>query len=527
MGNANLSDNQLDHDFPFGYFASDAFQHQTRAEGIKDAGNFRFEANYISHGFERVVGRYPPLIYHLGVMLSHSTGLEVYDTVYFVLFFLSSLAAIIMYFVIKGINRNVALISLPLSLMIFMTPNINGFTWGHWPAILAQVFLIALFWSFYRIDMKKSFLLIGIFLSGIFLTHTSEFVFAMFFIFVYFVINLILKKLSLKEVKAVVIGGILSLVIVLHYLIIFRYSWLIEQAYTFGVKPVWEGNPGFYLANFQVLLVFLAIGLLLSLFVVKKYTYVAFLAAFSTIVMGYGNYFGFDTRAFQLRFLWPIHLSVFFGFGLYTSLKFFIKKWNVIYSVSLGVLLVVLLLGLVNIPFIPSYQKLTSSGVMDPFHWEALEWLSESTPETSKLYFFYGDIYNQDALLRNSKRVHWLVDPNDFIDNLNSRKIAREYVTELPGDGGGGEVYRKTLFSFGNYAKETEHEYFYGDKDMCQFDYYIFDKVSRQEALAQYNLLIANELLQNDFVEPVFDNQVVVILKNNKVGEDCIEERSF
>ena len=130
-------------------------------------------------------------------------------------------------------------------------------------------------------------------------------------------------------------------------------------------------------------------------------------------------------------------------------------------------------------------------------------------------------------MLRNSKRVHWLVDPNDFIDNLNSRKIAREYVTELPGDGGGGEVYRKTLFSFGNYAKETEHEYFYGDKDMCQFDYYIFDKVSRQEALAQYNLLIANELLQNDFVEPVFDNQVVVILKNNKVGEDCIEERSF
>ena len=259
----------------------------------------------------------------------------------------------------------------------------------------------------------------------------------------------------------------------------------------------------------------------------KKYIYVAFLAAFSTIVMGYGNYYGFNTRAFQLRFFWPIYLSVFFGFGLYSILKFFIKKWNVVYSASLGILLVVFLLGLVKIPLIPSYQKLTTQGVMDPIHWEALEWLSENTPENAKLYFFYGDIYGQDALLRNSKRLHWQVDTNDFIDNLNNRKIMRVYTTELPGDGGGGIIYRKSLFSFGNYNFEKELEYFFGKKDICQFDYYIFDKVSRQEALAQYNLLIANELLQNDFVEPVFDNQIVVILRNNKPGEDCIEERSF
>src|SRR3989339_152369 len=107
IGNANLWGNQLNHDFPFGYLASDAFQHQVRAEAIKDAGNFKFESPYISHGFEDAVGRYPPLIYHLGVILSYSTGLEVYDTTYFVLFFLASLAPIIMYFVIKEINKNV------------------------------------------------------------------------------------------------------------------------------------------------------------------------------------------------------------------------------------------------------------------------------------------------------------------------------------------------------------------------------------------------------------------------------------
>ena len=59
------------------------------------------------------------------------------------------------------------------------------------------------------------------------------------------------------------------------------------------------------------------------------------------------------------------------------------------------------------------------------------------------------------------------------------------------------------------------------------FDYLIFDKVSRQQVLAQYNLLIANELLGKDYISQEFENEVAVILKNNQVGADCIEERSF
>src|SRR3989338_6622950 len=155
IGNANLWDNELKHDFPYGYLASDAFQHQVRAEAIKDAGNFRLEANYISRSFENAVGRYPPVIYHLAVIFSYLTKLEVYDSIYFIVFFLASLSAIIMYFVIKGLNKNVALLSLPLSLLIFSSPNYIGFTWGHWPSMLGQFFLIALFWSFYIMEMKK------------------------------------------------------------------------------------------------------------------------------------------------------------------------------------------------------------------------------------------------------------------------------------------------------------------------------------------------------------------------------------
>lgn len=526
IGNANLWDYKLSHEFPFGYMASDAFQHQIRAEAIKDAGNFRFEANYISRSFENAVGRYPPVMYHLAVVFSYLAGLEVYDSIYFIVFFLASLSAIIMYLVIKGVNKNAALLSLPLSLLVFASPAYIGFTWGHWPSIVAQFFLTTIFWGVYRIDIRKSFLFIGIFLSAIIMTHTSEFIFALFFIFVFFAAGLLFKKTDFKNVKNLILGIISALIISSYYLIIFRYSWFVAQPYSFAIKPLWEGNPGFYLANFQILLVFILIGMVFWLAKIKD-MHIAFLAGISMLAMGLGNYFGFDARAFQLRFFWPIYLSVFFGFGIYSILRFAIKKWNLIYSILLGAIFLILILGLVKVPYIPEYQKITTQGIMDRFHWEGLKWLSEKTPKNAKVYFFYGDIYDQDALLRNSKRVHFLIDPNDLIGNINNRKISRRYITELPGDGGGGIVYRKSLFSFGDYDKETDRKYFFGKKDICQFDYYVFDKMSRQQALAQYNLLIASGLLKNNFTSVVFENQVLIILKNNNIGADCIEERSF
>jgi len=164
---------------------------------------------------------------------------------------------------------------------------------------------------------------------------------------------------------------------------------------------------------------------------------------------------------------------------------------------------------------------------MNPFHWESLNWLSTNTKINAKIYFFYGDIYSQDAILRNSKRTHNLIDPDDFIKSIQERKIKKEYLTEFPGDSGGGITYRTSFFKFNDYYETNPDAFYFGPRNICEFDYYVFDKVSRQQVLAQYNLLIAQELLNKDFITPVFDNQVVLILKNNNVGAECIEEKSF
>ena len=151
-----LFDHKVKHDFPYAYLASDAFQHQIRAEAIKDLGNFRYEAKYISQGFSDTVGRYPPVLYHIAVIFSYLSGLEAYDAIYLMVFLFVSFAMLIFYLIIRDFNKNVAILSLPLSLLIFTRAAMTGFVWGHWPSLAGQFFLIALFWSFTKFEQSKS-----------------------------------------------------------------------------------------------------------------------------------------------------------------------------------------------------------------------------------------------------------------------------------------------------------------------------------------------------------------------------------
>src|SRR3989344_7080117 len=119
LGISNLFDHKLKHDFPYAYGASDAFQQQTRVEGIKDAGNYRLEPFYIVKGFKDVIGYYPPVIHHLGVILHSSANMPVYDTTYFMVFFNAILAALVMYIIIRSYNKQIAILALPLTILIF------------------------------------------------------------------------------------------------------------------------------------------------------------------------------------------------------------------------------------------------------------------------------------------------------------------------------------------------------------------------------------------------------------------------
>jgi hypothetical protein len=252
------------------------------------------------------------------------------------------------------------------------------------------------------------------------------------------------------------------------------------------------------------------------------------IAGFYMLAIGYTNYIGFGVRAFQPRLLWPIYFSFFFGLGLYTLVKFVPSKLRPISVFGLSLFFILILSNMLAIPYVLKYNKVSSQGLMDKQHWEVFQWLSQNTPEDSKLYFFYGDAYSQDAILRNSKRLHAQVDPKDFIASLQNRTIKKYYKTEFSADHGAGAPYFKSFLNIGLKLWENPDSQIWSEpsKDVCIFDYHIFDKVSREPVLAQYNLLIANTMLGKN-AQIVFENDAVVILKNNNVDGDCIEEGSF
>ena len=536
-GPGTVFGHEISHDYPYGYFASDAFQHQVRAESIKEMGNFRYEATYISKGFENAVGRYPPVIYHLAVLLSYASGMETYDSIFFMVMFFSIMGGMVMYFIIRDFNRQVSLLSLPVMLLIFSYPIVIGFTWGHWPSLLAQSFLFFFFWSILHMALKHSYRLIGISFAAVVLIHTSEAVFGVLFLALYLAIMMMTRKMHLREVKTLLFSSAIVFVLTIYYIIIFLHTWARSQPYEFVVEPLWNGGPGFYITGFGLLVIPLVAGLLLSFPLLKK-NHVALVVSLSMLISGFLNYVGFGLRSFQIRFFWPIYLSVLIGLGLYFPCKSLIKNLSTAKSCGISLVMIILLLGVVNvpaykqtsshvIPYIPQLSFQSSPGIMDPYHWEALQWLSKNTGKQEDIYFFYGDIYNQDALLRNAERFHQMVTLQGIAEAIQGGKLQRYYTSKLPGDSGGGIMVRKGLFDFENAVKTAPEGYFDTRQDICSFDYVVFDKVSREKSLADYGLLVASEMLKNDFVKKVFENGMVVILKNNRKGVQCIEERSL
>ena len=92
---------------------------------------------------------------------------------------------------------------------------------------------------------------------------------------------------------------------------------------------------------------------------------------------------------------------------------------------------------------------------------------------------------------------------------------------------GAGLPSKIGMFNFSLKAHENPSLTSDKDTDICSMNYFVIDKYSRYPELAKYNLIIANSLLNYSQLEIVHQNDLSIILKNNKPGEDCIKARSI
>ncbi len=525
-GAAILFDQKITHDFPWGYLATDAFQHQTRIQWIKDVGSYYYEPPYLSAGLKDVIGTYPPLIHHASIALSYASGLEVYDASYFLVFVFGIFSLLTVYLILKEFHPFVALLGIPLVLFTFFVKGSwDGYYFGHWPSLIGNFFFIVCCWSLSKIDLKKSYLLIALFLSGSAFGHTSSTIFTGLFIIVFFAIKFALKRLQLSQVKTFFIALIIFLAFSSYYLLLFQQSWLQTQPYKFYILTEGEWSLGggiFTLTDFKAMFPLVLLGAVLSLVIITKENNFAPLFSLFSLFAGLTNYVGFRNRAFNFRFHWPITLAFLSGFSIFWLLKFVNKNWKYVLVLAFSTILTI------SLVYAYAPQKTSTPGLLDENTWKALMWLKDNTSENSQVYFWYGDGYDQAAFLGNSKRSVTLVRPEAFADALRNNTIKRKYLSQFYTEYGAGGLRRNGLFNVSLLQKDKYYSDLasYHEVDICNYDYHVFTKSSKYvPVLGVYNLIIANDLLKNSWIKQVYDNPNIIILKNENNGVDCIVER--
>jgi len=525
MGYGSLSGYKISHDTLIGYYSSDAIQDYVFVDGIKDTGNYKYFPPWVSAGFNDTIAWYSPAVFELFAMVSYLSGLGTHDVLLLMVYLFGVISTLVMYFTIRDYNKNIAIISLPFMFYMFMGKSYGAFLSGFWAYTIACMFVVAVFWSMGKLYKKKSYILLALFITGIIYTHISELIYIVGFIGFFLGFRVITKNATKDMFKNIILAGIITIIMSAYFILLFRLSvgaGIVGDSIINVNKPylgeLHGGIPVVDIKSFGILFILIIFGMLISLKQFKS-MHISFLAGFYMLFVGYSNYLGgtIGNRGMQNRYFWPLYFAVFFGICIYFLVKLIFKNWKKVYSICLSILLLIPLVGF-------NYSKPGSYSIIEKERLNGLSWFHSNSPKDAKVFFFYGDPYSQTSILWLTKRTAYLVQTEDYIRALNEKKIKRSYLSR---DVAGFLFHRTSFLTSGDYTEEYKNEFGVRERDICNYDYFVFDKVSRQPELAQFNMIMASKLAENENIEVVFSNNIMVILENKKPEADCIEEQTI
>lgn len=513
IGPASILNKKISHSYPYNILASDAGGELAFLRGLKEVGGYRYLAPHLCAGFEDCIGFHPYVYTHLTAIFSFTSGLDAHNIhILFASVFLL-ISSILMFLIIRKWNKQIAYLSLPLMLFVFRPQFRIGLMWGWYDVFVASSFILISIYFLMDKNLEKKWMVLSILLAASFITHVYEMFYITAIYFVYFIIKgIINRKIEKSNLIFLFKVGILTAILISYYAIVLKLVWSSPKLFRGADIAQWY-DPLF--SHFMILKYFIIAGLVISPFIFKKKAKIPLLIGGIMLFFGFNPMHTSAIRTFQIRYLWPVYLAVFFGISIYFILRI-IRLNKRIISFSIGFIL------LITISFV-YYEPLANIGLINQNHWDAFVWVKENTDKNANIAVFYGDSYNQEAILWNLFRTEFRIVESSFIKNIEDNKITKffEGYTGSPGDV--GFAYWKSFLKVGKHLDE-EVERLEGIKNICLFDYLLFDKISRQPVLAQYNLIIANKLIESKNFGITYQNEEVAILGNMNYNENCIEE---
>ena len=90
------------------------------------------------------------------VLMADASGLETYNSSFFVKIFYALLAGLIGYAILRRYNKKIALLSTGLLGFLYIGNFYTGFIYGWQPQILGSLFLVGTVWAMLNFEKKGS-----------------------------------------------------------------------------------------------------------------------------------------------------------------------------------------------------------------------------------------------------------------------------------------------------------------------------------------------------------------------------------
>lgn len=534
---------KLIHDYPIAYAATDSYWYYSHSKYAYDMGGYNKLPPYISTT-EQSVTNHPPLFNQLVALVAHFTNIPIYDVQMILGNLFLLLAILILFLFIRRYDEKVAYSSVPLIALLFLLPFAASLPFGRFMAILGQLFLLATIFILSDLNFKYSSIVLSSFIAAMILGYTSEFFYFLAFLFIYCIFLLVLKKLKMSYIKKLFVAIIIALSFSAYYLNIFYWVYLknyINQSKSAVVQK--EALPFYYYISLYSLGPFRYItigGLILSVFLIFKYSkkeankLIFLLFPIFMFLITFTKYMGHG-RIFQTTLFLPLFLSLPFGLFLYYIIKLVpykkIKR-SVFTYMSVSIILIITIFTVYNNPYFPP--------AIIKEQWDALTWLQKHTGEDANILMFYFETFEQgNTALWSLGRHIYLVNSQSLDSAIKKGGRQENFLIYQIRDN--FEYYKtsnnKLFFSLKR-ARGTGQK----EKSICDFNYIYFEKKpmefvkERVDALVihkiekvitkkvVYSLFIGEELLKKDWINKVFENDVGMIIKNDKLGSDCLDD---
>ncbi len=528
-------------DAPENLNAGDMFIFSSFGDLARYSNDMKIVPPYLSGNQNSSLNFFSPLSGIVIAQLSNAVGSENYDFVVHLNLFFLIMAMVVMYLLLRKIDKTSALLSLPIFLLVFKWPFNFIIQWGGHIGNFNIFLVVITLYCFLEIRQKFMFLILGLVNTASFLSHGREFqtlniAFAIYFIIIIIkdkTYNKIFSKSFIQHLKEDEnLTSIKNFVYSVIITTIFIFPWWPALS-VFGSKNIgdsasaglisgiisWGYNPLFHqvkFSDFGIFLIFIILSLILGmLYIYSKYDKKLVLMCTFSLVFFFSGIFIIlgnampQARAFYVITLMPIITILFLNILGISSKSIKIDKY---------VLTSVFFVFLIIIAFYwHKPQSLDSGSLVTKERMDSFKWVKNNLKDNSTILMFYGDIYRQKSIFTLMRHPYHVVDENDIVNNIKELKIRSSFKINK------WVVHERFTRENGKVTADP-NEFITVQDSLCSYRYIYFDKQSESKELGYYSKIIAESLIKGSGYSLIYENNLVIILENKNHGKCFADE---